>query len=169
MVGNLGFVHVEGQGFLQPEADHAFGFVALGGQGLEIEQHHADGGIGQNCDHVPRTAADAAQGVANGFVHRVGLPQVGLDQVGNHAAGREFARGAGFQRAAAVLGNPARQHAVSGNFAGQLRPGSGHWRSTQLMSMYLILQVKRGRACNCNSRKGTGLSVVSRRSSVVST
>ncbi len=125
MVGNLGLVHVEGQRFLQPEADHAFGFIALGGESLKVEQHHADRGIGQHGNHVARTAADAAQGVAHGFVHRVGLPQVGLDQVGNHAAGGEFARGARFERAPAVLRNPARKHAVSRNFAGQFRPGSG--------------------------------------------
>ncbi len=163
MVGNFGFFHVEGQRLFQPEADHAFGFVPFGGQGLEIEQHDSDGGIGQHGNHVPRTPADTAQGVAEGFVHRVGLPQVGFDQVGDHAAGGEVARGAPFQSASTALGNPARQHAVSRNFTSQLRPGSGIGSTAH--EYVVILQVKRGPGCNCNNRKGTGLS---RKSSVFS-
>jgi hypothetical protein len=135
MVGDLGFVHVEGQGLLEPEAHHAFGFIPFGGQRLEVEQHHPHGGIRQNRDDVMRPSTDAAQGVANGFVHRVGLPQIGLDQVGNHAAGSQFGGSAGFQGATAILGNPAHQYPVSGNFASQLRPGSGLWKSAHLWGL----------------------------------
>ena len=93
------------------------------------------GGIGQNRDDVMRPATDAAQGVANGLVHGIRLSQVGLDQVGNHAAGGEFGGSAGFQGAAVILGNPAHQHSVSRNFASQLRPGSGLWKSTHLWGL----------------------------------
>ena len=110
VVGNLGLVHVEGQRFLQPEANHALGFIAFRRQSLEVEQHHADGGIGQDRDHVPRTPAQAAQRVAQQpRRRRPAAARLVSIRSGTTLPGREFVRSARFQRTSAILGDPARQ------------------------------------------------------------
>ena len=143
MIGDFGFIHIEGQGLLQPETDHAFGLLVICGKRVKIEQHYADRGVGKHRYHITRAAAYSAQSVGNSFIDRAALAQVGLNQVWNHAARRQL-MGCAFGYYVATIGNPAGEHTVRRNLAGQLGLGTG---------IQLRTHVRRGRSNQTLSRK----------------
>ncbi len=121
MVGNLGFLHVEGQRLFQAEANHALGFVLVGGQRIEVEQDHPHGRIGQNSDNVTETTRHRADRIIDCLANNFRLQDIGLGQIRYYAAGREFANRASLDHAPGI-GDSARQHTVRGNLAGNPGP-----------------------------------------------
>jgi len=63
------------------------GFLGIGRQGIEFQQHHPHRRVRNYGDHVVRSPGHAAQGLSHGRTHRLALPQVAFHQVRNHAAG----------------------------------------------------------------------------------
>ena len=96
VVGNLGLIDIKRQRFFQPKSNHALGFFGIVREGIEFEQSHAHGGVGQDRDHIVGAAGYAGDGRLQGRDDGIGLAQIALDQVRDHATWREFAGGAGF-------------------------------------------------------------------------
>ena len=86
MVTDPGLLHVEGKRFLETKAHHRFSLIAFGGQRFEIQKHYADSRVRQHGNHIAPAIRNAGQRVLNHPANRIALPQIILDQVGNHNA-----------------------------------------------------------------------------------
>ncbi len=120
MIGNLRLVHVERQRLLQPELDHGKSLVAIGRQSIELHQHHANCGVGHDGNHILGTPGNAAETPLQ-FLR---APRLRCRRLFSTRSGITLpgasSRAAEASSPSPLIGQPPSQHAVRGNFAGQL-------------------------------------------------